>query len=532
MKMSIYTFNDDSKNSGSFKRLQMILVIIFFAMMSSVSIKAQLTGTKNIPGDYATLATAIADLNTQGVGSGGVIINLIAGNPQTAPAGGYIIGNTGSAVLTTSSAANPVTIQGNGNTITAGLQAAGTVNDAVFALVGADYVAIQNFVIQENVANTITAVATNTMTEWGIAQFYVSVTDGAQNNTIQNNTIGLSVSYQNAVGIYSTSTTSIAAPTVTAVATSAAGLNSGFKVYGNIINNIAVGIYDGSPNSTDVLQTGDDIGGTSAATANTITYGNNTANDAGWGGLFLNSSAGIHVRNILGINIRFNTVVSNSMTIATTGIAVSAAVTPIATNAYTNTISDNTITLTQVGTGAVSGIQQGYGNASATHNLNNNIITLNQNLPTTSTAQVNGIFASSIFLNVTANNNTIVIDQNIAANVTTSQVTGINVLPLAAVTGSSQTVTGNGITIRQSTTGGTYSNVIIYIWANFAPNAFSIGTGNISGNQLNTTGGTIRTATITYCIYHGFTYTNGLTINGNTLNIDKTGAGPWLEPLQ
>lgn len=34
---------------------------------------SQLTGTKNIPGDYATLQAAITALNTSGVGAGGVI---------------------------------------------------------------------------------------------------------------------------------------------------------------------------------------------------------------------------------------------------------------------------------------------------------------------------------------------------------------------------------------------------------------------------------------------------------------------------
>ena len=80
---------------------------------------AQLTGNKNIPGNYADLAAAITDLNTQGVGSGGVTLNIVASNPQTAPLGGYVIGGLGSAVLTSSSASNPITIQGNSNTITA-----------------------------------------------------------------------------------------------------------------------------------------------------------------------------------------------------------------------------------------------------------------------------------------------------------------------------------------------------------------------------------------------------------------------------
>lgn len=41
---------------------------------------ARLTGTKNISGDYMTLAFAFTDLNTLGAFTGGVTINIIAGN--------------------------------------------------------------------------------------------------------------------------------------------------------------------------------------------------------------------------------------------------------------------------------------------------------------------------------------------------------------------------------------------------------------------------------------------------------------------
>src|SRR6476660_8937313 len=45
---------------------------------------AQLSGTKAIPGDYATIAAAITDLNTAGVGAGGVTFNIAAGYTETA----------------------------------------------------------------------------------------------------------------------------------------------------------------------------------------------------------------------------------------------------------------------------------------------------------------------------------------------------------------------------------------------------------------------------------------------------------------
>ena len=93
-------------NPRNLSRSVFVVVAFCSIILSSVA-SAQLTGTKNIPGDYATLAAAITDLNVQGVGAGGVTLNLVAGNPETAPAGGFVIGDTGSLVLTTTSRVQP-----------------------------------------------------------------------------------------------------------------------------------------------------------------------------------------------------------------------------------------------------------------------------------------------------------------------------------------------------------------------------------------------------------------------------------------
>ena len=75
------------------KKLISIFCLSFCFLFIALNLNAlPLTGTKNIPGDYPTLALAITDLNLQGVGAGGVIINLIAENPEIAPLGGYVIG--------------------------------------------------------------------------------------------------------------------------------------------------------------------------------------------------------------------------------------------------------------------------------------------------------------------------------------------------------------------------------------------------------------------------------------------------------
>ena len=138
------------------KKIYQVLIIGLFFSSVTIGAKAQLTGTLNIPGAYATLALAITDLNAQGVGVGGVTLNLVAGTPQTAPSGGYVIGNAGNILVgaTNPTAANPVVIEGNGNSITAfTTQTAGSLNDAIFKLIGADYITLQNFTIQENAAN-------------------------------------------------------------------------------------------------------------------------------------------------------------------------------------------------------------------------------------------------------------------------------------------------------------------------------------------------------------------------------------------
>ncbi len=214
-----------------------LFVFAFLLFFSNTDLKAQLSVTKNIHGDYADLALAIADLNTQGVGVGGVTLNLLAGNPQTAPAGGYAI------TTLTSTSTDPIVITGNGNTITASSSlTVGALNDAIFKVIGGDFVTIQGFTLTENVANTVTAAGTNTMTEWGVALLYATTTDGSQNCIIQNNTITLNRTYQNTFGVYVNATHSATAATTNATATGATGGNSGLKIVGNIISNVNNGI--------------------------------------------------------------------------------------------------------------------------------------------------------------------------------------------------------------------------------------------------------------------------------------------------
>src|SRR5687767_15721763 len=60
--------------------------LLVLTLVMSVLANAQLSGPKSIPGDYPTIEAAVADLNTQGVGAGGVTFNVAAGHTETSTA--------------------------------------------------------------------------------------------------------------------------------------------------------------------------------------------------------------------------------------------------------------------------------------------------------------------------------------------------------------------------------------------------------------------------------------------------------------
>lgn len=392
---------------------------------------APLTGTLNIPGDYATLALAVADLNAQGVGAGGVTFNLVAGNPQTAPAGGYVIGGAGSLVLTSSSAANPITFTGNGNTITASnAHTVGAINDGIFKLIGADFVTLQGFTMQENPANVvITPAGSNTATEFGVALFYVTTTDGAQNNTIQNNTISLNRAYANTFTIFSTTRASSTAVGTTADATTQAGTNSNNKIYGNNLSNANYAIVFLGSSVSSPQETGTDIGGTTAGTGNTIT---NTATGTAALSTYVTltgSNYSIFLNHQINDNVQFNsiTTANPTNTTVTVGGLLKNFSAVAATGTYTTTISNNTVTVTSTPTtGSNIGLNtQGQTALStATYNINNNTI-LNSAITggTATSGSLVGITNLSAVGTANINNNIL---RGLTSTATSGQVQGIS----------------------------------------------------------------------------------------------------------
>ncbi|NVO01303.1 MAG: hypothetical protein HXX09_01240 [Bacteroidetes bacterium] len=427
--------------------LKALFAICFFLLLafSSNEGRAQVTtnSSSGLAATYTSLASAITALNAATI-TAPVTITLTG--DETAPAGGYSI------TQLSGTATNTITIQGSGSTITAfSPQVAGQKYDAIFKIVGGDWITIQNFTMKENSLNTVATLANNTMTEWGVGLFATSTTNGAQNNTIQNNIITLSssTSYQNAIGVFS-NTASSATNTAQAAA-SIAGTNSFNKIYGNTISGVAWGVYFLAPAQTaTVFESGNDIGGSSLSTGNNITYGkSNTAGDLGYTSFSGTTPAGVYFRNAVGSSVRFNTINSQTgLTLTSAGIICANGTAPAGIT-YTSNFSNNTITITNTFTTAVSGIVFGSGLATGTIVGSNNTITINQTATAAVSAAINGIKASYASATNTCSSNTIVINQTETTGALSSTTYGIN------IAGASTTLTANSnnITINQTGSG-------------------------------------------------------------------------------
>ncbi|MGE5424288.1 MAG: beta strand repeat-containing protein, partial [Syntrophothermus sp.] len=214
------------------RKLLLSLLVAF--LMGGVA-SAQISGTFTIPGaTYPTIASAIAAINTSGIGSGGATFNITAGYTETftTPTAGYITTNTATAT-------NPVIFQKSGAganpKITAGT-GTGTL-DAIICFAGVKYITFDGIDVQESPANT----TATTQMEWGYALLKVSGTQGSQNITIKNCTISLSPDNTSTYGFYSANHTTASSTTLTV--TAASGANSNNKFYSNTIQNSYGAVY-------------------------------------------------------------------------------------------------------------------------------------------------------------------------------------------------------------------------------------------------------------------------------------------------
>ncbi len=210
--------------------MKISLLIFVFAFLVNNIFAQPLTGIKTIPGDYSTITEAIAGLNANGVGSGGVTFTIASGYTET-------FGSPVSGIITaTGTSTNPVVFQKAGSgadpVITA---AAGTgTTDGIIILAGSDYFTFDHITLTENSGNN----TNTTRMEWGFALLKKQNTapfDGCQHVVIKNCTITLNRSNTSSRGIYAGN--HISSSTTPLAITETTDANGNCTFSGNTINN-------------------------------------------------------------------------------------------------------------------------------------------------------------------------------------------------------------------------------------------------------------------------------------------------------
>ena len=468
---------------------------------------AQVSGVKTIPTDYASITAFVTDVNTNGIGAGGVTLNVPAGYTETL---------TARIVMTaTGTAANPIIIQKSGTganpvlTSYVGTNATpSTTADGFFVLSGSDYVTIDGINLTESSANT----SATAVMEFGYGLFTASATDGCQNNTIKNcyvtlnrvqNTAWAAPGPDGSVGIIVVNGAASAIGAITP--TAASGSNSNNKFYSNTIDNANIGIsMNGFAALTPftLADTGNDVGGTSLATGNNIiNFGGATAATI--------PAAGVRLANQWNANISYNTIDNNP-----TGAGVNHVSTlrGIFVNGGGNNgnidINNNTISLRFNGTTSqVSAIECALASGTTnTININNNLITnCTNDLATSHTFY--GIYNTGGALNLNINNNNFVNNKTKATTTSYSLLynTG-TILGTLNMNANSLSQTFNHTAAQGGTfyfvrnTGGganSTANLNNNIFANithsfagtntfyFVANTASVATSNMNNNQFN-----------------------------------------------
>lgn len=537
----------NSTNLLRLRNLALVAMVFFFN-----GLFAQLTGIKTIPTNYASVAAFVTDVNAQGVGAGGVTLNVPAGYTETL---------TGKITLTaTGTAANPITIQKSGTGANPKLISyVGTnmipsiTGDGFFVIDGGDYITIDGLDLQESTAN----LDITTVMEFGYALTKASVTDGAQFNTIKNCTItlsrlnnasGIAPWHNGTMGIAILNTLSSTAAALTP--TAAAGTNSNNTIISNTINGGNAGVvligYATTATALDLGDVNNNIGGSTTATGNSIL-------NFGGAALAGNPATGIFASNQWGLNVSYNTINNNNGTginhvstlrgiflnssspeasatcnnnvVATYGGGTTSQVTgievAIGIGGTTNTVSVNNNDVTGAYLTATSGTYYGVyinGSTPATLNMNNNNL---HDFTYSATAlagsgTIYGIYKSGLSLNSNVTGNTV-------TNITRTGSTGGSTYAMYLTSGYNWLANNNtvsNVTINGTGTGSTFYGMYIYGYASTVHQVNNNTINNIVTNKTTGSG----------TIYGIYTYANAPNsqYNNNIVNnITTTGTGSY-----
>ncbi len=488
------------------KNKWLLTVLLIAPLLSS----AQLTGVKTINNgvatggnNYTTVAAAINALNTNGVGTGGVIFNVtgVGGENLTAPL----------SITATGTVGNPITFKNltDGTyTIVAPVGANSIVStttwDGIWNIIGGSYITIDGFTLIELPANT----TTQTMMEYGFALYKsknATVYVGSQHNTIKNCTISLNknntipsnpILYNSgSVGILAVNA-SINNQNLIYGHTKATEANSYNTFISNNITNCNTGIaliggLDTNPNSWDV---GNTIGG--------ATTEGNTITNFGGGSVNVTGATGIYIAGQTVFNISNNVINNNTGQGAANKTTICGIYNINDLGSLNNTISYNTIILKSAAVSAdIIGIQNSVVNCS----INNNIIQ-NCSYIAATTGSFYGI------RNIGTNGNFIVKTNTISNNTITT--TGSFYGIYNGVTPATLDISANTISGNKQVGAGTFTGI----------DAGNSGTLTMNGNAINNN--TKTGAGNIFCTSAGtsssITFANN-TISNNTCSHSSTG---------
>ena len=335
-----------------------LLSAVIIGLISKNAYAQPLTGIKTIPGDYNSIFLAISDLNTQGVGTGGVTFNIAAGYTETTYDTLVInaTGSPGSEIIfqKNGTGANPKIHRTDGGLKETSIL--GGQGDAVITIQGTDYITFDGIDLK----------AEQSGIEYGYYLRKASPTDGCKYVTIKNAMIDMNKGASAyVVGIYASNNDPLSSvSTSNGIAiTSIGGRHENVTITGNTIQDVFTGIFLRGYNAGAPYDFYDQnfIIGTSGAGNIIRNYAGNTTSEA------------------YGVYIMYNT---------------------------NPTVSYNTID--NAGSGGTPALNTLYGIFMSSSSLmgnwvsNNNFITLSQG----STSAAHAIYNAQTGTTITINNNT------------------------------------------------------------------------------------------------------------------------------
>jgi len=481
-------------------------MIFSLVLLLQGSSHAQLTGTKSIPGDYANITAAITDLNTVGVGAGGVVFNVAAGFTETGV----------NVVLTCAtnppSVSRPITFQKSGAganpLLTAGVGVS-TTTDGIFKLNGVSYVTIDGIDLVENGAN----IDPTTQMEWGYALVKQSGTLACQFTTIKNCTVTLNKANTASTGIYSGN--HLATVTTSLTVTAFTGTASYNKFYNNTVQNSYFGyqiqgFVAAAP--YDLYDQFNEIGTTAGGRSQVLNFGGSTISAYGIYGIYQN--------NMKIFNTNINSTGGTNNTGTLNGIFTSTG-----TNSNIDIYGDTVTVVSGATTSQLIGINNTFGSTGAgnTVNIYNNVVT-GCSYPTATSGEFRGINTAATSASTNIYNNKVTGNTHLG----TGNWSGIY------TAGSSVSIMLNMNIYNNEVSGNTKSGTAGNLYCIYASS--STQTTNLYGNNLFNNSAS-STSGVVYGYYNFAVGYNENVYNNNVYNITggtgevlgffvKSGSGP------